>query len=147
MADSRFQLKCERWVREEWLCREFGTEFREEQVVLSSGGTFKFDAVSTDKSIVAVVSTSNARTGTRKLATGKMHKIRSDLLFLLLANPVTPLVVLTERDMFDYWLREQARGRAPKHIRFIHVPLPADFATELLAVKNYASAEVSPRKP
>ena len=144
MADSRFQLRCERWVREEWLCREFRTEFREEQVVLSSGGTFKFDAVSADKSIVAVVSTSSSRTGTRKLATGKMHKIRSDILFLLLANPVTALVVLTERDMFDYWVREQAKGRAPKHIRFVHVPLPADFASELLVVKKRASAEVSP---
>lgn len=58
MADTRVQLEVEDWVRREWMPGKFGQSFYRERVGLSSGGVCDFDAVSSDKNVVAAISTS-----------------------------------------------------------------------------------------
>jgi hypothetical protein len=146
MADTRCQLECEDWVRQEWMPVHYGQRFRRERVRLSSGGMFDFDAVSDDNTIVATVSTSSALTGSGKNGGGKLNKLRSDMLFLLLASPQRSLMILTEKDMYELCLREREAGRVPQTIEFVHSPLPSQLAERLVMAKKKSSDEVSPVK-
>jgi len=89
---------------------------------LSSGGVFDFDAVSTDKTIIASISTSGARTASGKHAVGKLMKLRSDMLFLLLSSASRKLLILCEPDMHALCQRELDGGRVPKEIEFFRAP-------------------------
>jgi len=62
VADTSVQTEVERWVRSNWLPREYGCQFRRDEVGLSSGGVHSFGAVSEDGRIVASISTSSAMT-------------------------------------------------------------------------------------
>jgi hypothetical protein len=143
MADTRCQLECEDWVRLNFLPQEFGQPFHRERLKLSSGGVFDCDAVSADGQIAATISTSGAMTASGKHAVGKVMKLRSDMLFLLLAERPKSLVVLTERNMYDLCLRERQGGRVPTAIEFVYAELPADLAERLCVARGAASSEVS----
>jgi hypothetical protein len=144
MADTRCQLECEDWVRREWMPKYFGQSFYRERVPLNTGAVFDFDAVSADKTIVASISTSGARTARGKHAVGKLMKLRSDMLFLLMSDAPRKVIILCERDMFELCQREHISGRAPKEIEFIHAPLPELLASKLLTARKLGSDEVSP---
>lgn len=146
MADTRCQVECEDWVRREWMPTFFGQPFYRERMPLRSGGVFDFDAVSTDKTIVASISTSGARTARGKHAVGKLMKLRSDMLFLLLCEAPRKVMILCERDMYDLCQRERESGRIPRDIEFVHAPLPDELAIKLLAARKIGSDEVSPTK-
>jgi hypothetical protein len=107
---------------------------------------FDFDAVGADGTMIGTISTSSAKTSGGKLAVGKLMKIRSDMLFLLLAAPKRAVMVLTERDMYDLCEKEKEAGRAPRNIEFYHAALPADLAAKLKVAKQVSSDEVSPRR-
>lgn len=145
MADTRCQAECEDWVRQEWMPGRFGQQFRRDRVRLISGGVYAFDAVSADGTMLATISTSNAKTSGGKLAVGKLMKLRSDMLFLTLAEPKKAMVILTERDMYDLCEKERESGRTPREIVFAHVPLPPELAAKLKLAKKVSSDEVSPR--
>lgn len=144
MANSTFMLACEDWIRLTWMAEQYGQPFHRERVRLSSGGVFDFDAVSADRRIAASISTSGAKTASGKHAAGKLFKIRSDMLFLMLADVSQRLMVLTERDMFDLCLKERGAGRVPSSIEFVHVPLPPDLCDRLAAARRGCSEEVAP---
>jgi hypothetical protein len=144
MADTRCQLECEDWVRLTFLSAKFGQPFHRERLRLSSGGVFDFDAVSTDQQIAATISTSGAATASGKHAVGKVMKLRSDMLFLLLAAPPKSLMVLTEEDMYRLCLKERQGGRVPTEIDFLYAELPAELAQRLRDARRASSAEVSP---
>ncbi len=146
MADTRVQIEVEDWVRREWMPAKFGQQFLRERVRLSPGGVFDFDAVSSDRKIVATISTSGALTAGGKYAVGKMLKIRSDMYFLLLADAERRLVVLTERDMHDQCMKEVAGGRVPSSIEFIRVQIPGELEARLRASRSVASHEVFPNR-
>jgi hypothetical protein len=146
MADTRCQLECEDWVRQEWMPNRFGQAFHRDRVRLSSGGVFDFDAVSADGATIATISTSGAKTSGGKHAVGKLMKLRSDMLFLLLASPKRALMILTEHDMYELCEKEKEGGRAPRNIEFHHAPLPPDLAAKLRLAKQVSSDEVSPRR-
>lgn len=146
MADTRCQVECEDWVRREWMPKFFGQQFYRERMPLSSGGVFDFDAVSADKTIVASISTSGARTARGKHAVGKLMKLRSDMLFLLLCEAPRKVMVLCEADMYGRCQLEREGGRVPKEIEFVHAPLPEELAIKLLAARKVGSDEVSPLK-
>lgn len=145
MADTRVQLEVEDWVRTSWMAEKFGTKFRRERLLLRSGGKFDFDAVSADDSIIATISTSNSLTAGGKHGVGKMMKLRSDMLFLILAKASRRLVVLTERDMYERCLAEAEGGRVPPEVEFVLADIPADLRTRLIAAKAKSSSEVSPQ--
>ena len=143
MADTRVQVMVEDWVRREWMPERYGQRFSRERVDLSSGGVFDFDAVSTDGTIVANISTSGSKTVRGKHGTGKMLKVRSDIFFLLLAKAHRKLVLLTESDMCERWLSEVENGRVPDSIEFVHVEIPDDLDLKLKASREAASREVT----
>lgn len=144
MADTRCQVECEDWVRREWMPTIFGQSFYRERMPLSSGGVFDFDAVSADKTIVASISTSGARTASGNRAVGKLMKLRSDMLFLQLSEAPRKVIVLCEPDMYELCQREREGGRVPKEIEFVHAPLPDELALRLVAARKLSSDEVSP---
>lgn len=146
MADTRCQLECEDWVRQDWMPQRFGQQFHRGRVRLTSGGFYDFDAVSADGTTVATISTSGARTSGGKLAVGKLMKLRSDMLFLLLAAPKRAAVILTERDMYDLCEKEKEGGRVSRNIEFHHAPLPQDLAARLKIARQVSSEEVSPKR-
>ena len=143
MADTRAQLAAEDWVRRTWMQEKFEQTFSRERIPLSSGGVFDFDAVSADGRIAACISTSGATTATGRYAVGKILKIRSDVLFLLLTDVERRIVVLTEPDMFARCLKEADGGRVPKNIEFILAELPPDLRARVSAARAAASSEVS----
>lgn len=142
MGDTRVQLEVEDWVRENWMRLQLGATFSRERLRLSSGGVYDFDAVSTNRDIVAVMSTSGARTVSGNLATGKLQKVRSDILFLMLAEAQRKLVILTEKDMFDQCLKERESGRIPLNIEFMCAEIPDDLRERLVKARERASREV-----
>jgi hypothetical protein len=146
MADTRCQGECEAWVREKWMPKIFGQPFHKERLRLTSGGSFEFDAVSQDKSIVANISTSGSRTATGKHAVGKKLKLRSDIFFLLLRKAKRKAIILCEPDMLSLCKREYEAGRIPKDIEFFHAPLPRSLAAKLALARKISSDEVSPIK-
>jgi hypothetical protein len=145
MADTRVQLEVEDWVREKWMAVKFGCNFYRNRLRLTSGGVFDFDAVSQDGKMVACISTSGGKTARGKLAVGKLLKLRSDMLFLLLAKgPERRTIVLTEADMLDVCSREKAGGRVPQEIDFVLAELPDDLRKRLDQARSNVSKEVSP---
>lgn len=131
MADTRWQVEYEDWVRREWMPTVFGQSFTFERVSLSSGGVFDFDAVSVDKTIIGSIST--AQSGKHGKA---LKNLRSDMLFLLLSNASRKLIILCEPDMHALCQRERDGGRVPKEIEFFHAPLPDGLALRLAASSN-----------
>lgn len=145
MADTRVQVEVEDWVRENWMRERFGQEFYRNRIRLSSGGVFDFDAVSIDKSIAASISTSSSKTSGGKHAVGKMMKLRSDMLFLSMAEaPTKRYIVLTEESMYAACLKEKAGGRTPQGIEFLLAKIPAELEVRLMKARAAASKEVSP---
>ena len=146
VADTRVQLEVEDWVRREWMPAHFGQRFRRERVPLIGGGVFDFDALGEDDATVATISTSGASMAGGKLAVGKLLKIRSDMLFLLLAKATRRVVVLTEPDMYRLCIKEKEGGRVPPNIEFVQATIPDHLACKLREAKRLASKEVSPGK-
>lgn len=145
MADTRVQLEVEDWVRENWMSQTYGQQFNRNRLKLISGGVFDFDAVSNDRSIAACISTSGSKTSGGKHAVGKVLKLRSDMLFLYMAQSVSRrLIVLTEADMLERCEREASGGRVPPGIEFVLAPIPVDLQTRLKEARAAASKEVTP---
>lgn len=144
MADTRVQLEVEDWVRNNWMLATYGMKFRRERLKLRSGGKFDFDAVSDDDTIVATISTSASITTGGKHGVGKMMKLRSDMLFLLMAEAKRRLVVLTEQDMYAKCLAEVDGGRVPPEIEFALAEIPDELSTRLQKARAASSKEVSP---
>ncbi|MCB0032358.1 MAG: hypothetical protein KDE28_30820, partial [Anaerolineales bacterium] len=75
-----------------------------------------------------------------------LMKLRSDMLFLTLANVERRVLVLTEQDMFDLFMREKNRGRVPLQIEFAYAEIPMELVDKLHAARKVASKEVSPQR-
>ena len=122
---------------------QFGTNFFRERLRLRSGGVFDFDTVSEDRSIVATISTSGAKTAGGKHAVGKTLKLRSDMLFLTMVAAKRRVIVLTERDMCDQSEKEYAGGRVPPEIEFVCAVIPDELRARLIEGRERASGESS----
>ena len=144
MANTTAHRLVQDWITDEWLPKRYSQTFSEVELALSPGGVFNFDAVSEDRQIVANISTSQWKTAPGRHGSGKVHKIRSDIYFLLLTQARLKLVVLTEEDMHGWWLREAAKRRVPTEIEFLHAAIPNDLDTVLRASRRTASREVTP---
>ena len=144
MADARVQLEAEAWVRDNWLPRVFGQHFESKPLKLAPGGTYNFNAVSADGKIAVAVATSQALTASGKRGSGKMLKIRSDILFLLMSPVERRILVFTEPDMLELCEDERRNGRTPDGIEFTHAALPTALALRLQRARRAASVEVTP---
>jgi len=68
------------------------------------------------------------------------------MLFLLMVQADKRIIILSEKDMCDYLIKEKDNGRVPLEIEFVHAPIPEDLKKLLIAAKMIASQEVSPKK-
>ncbi|MDE3262668.1 MAG: hypothetical protein OYL41_11875 [Acidobacteriota bacterium] len=145
MADTAIHDEVETWIREKWLQPRFGREFTKKNARLKSGGEFEFDAVSEDGKVVANISTSSLKTASGNRGSGKINKVRSDIYFLLLAEIAEKrMLVLTESDMYEAWLKQIDRGRVPDSIQIRCVEIPGPLREKLEAAQKNASEEVTP---
>ncbi|NMB80865.1 MAG: hypothetical protein GYA14_03515 [Ignavibacteria bacterium] len=145
MANTRTQVEIEDWLRTNWLPEYYGQKFRRERLKLNSGGVFDFDAVSEDDKIVVIISTSSAVTSSGKEGVGKLHKLHSDIMFLLMSDCVKRVILLTENDMYNKCIKEKEAGRMPLQIEFMLASIPEDLAIKLKQAKVVASKEVTPK--
>jgi len=144
VADTRVQHEVEDWVRSEWMPKEYGQSFERERLVLESGGEHGFAAVSTDRTIAATICTGGAKTAGGNFASGKVMKLRSDMLFLTMVGASRRLIVLTEDDTYELCLREREAGRVPAGIEFAHVTIPPALQKRLVVARGISSRESSP---
>jgi hypothetical protein len=147
MATSKSFLVVEEYIRGEWLPLKYGQAFTKKIVRLRTSGRFEFDAVSDDGEIVCCIAASSGRARQGGLAKSKMIKIRSDIMFLMLSEAHRKLMVLADRDLYEYSNSEQLRGRLPREIDLCLADLPANISCLLSAAQQAASAEIiSPSK-
>lgn len=146
MADTSAQKRAERWIVQHFLPGQFGgLAFEEQKVPLRWGGLFAFDAVSNDRGIIGLVSTSSAKTSGGKLATAKIQKLKCDTLYLTnIDNPCRKLLVFSELSMLQQFQKEALAGRFPKEIELLHAQLPEEIYAQVVAARLEAQREVSP---
>ncbi len=145
MANTKVQGAVERWVRETWMPANLGQPFTKGRGRLSAAGEFEFDGISADGSTVACISTAKHKTSGGRNGMGKWFKLRSDMLYLVMAESVgRRLLVLTEPCMLEHYKAERARGRVPREVEVVLVELPVDLRERLAASRERASEEVRP---
>ena len=143
MADTKAQIEAEKWIREEYLPKKYGQSFRQKNLDLQSRTQSKFDAVSDDGEIVAVLCTSTGYDPNGKVDTDKLMKVRSDALrFLMLeAKPQKRLMLFTDPSMIDLVKDEKKKGRFPSELEILRVKLPSDLAARVADSQRLASEE------
>lgn len=148
MADTKAQIEAEKWIREIHLPKKYGQTFRQKNLDLWSKGQFKFDAVSDDNEIVAVISTSGGFTSSGKFATAKLMKIRSDAYWFLMLErkPTQSLMIFTDKSMADVVNNEKKKGRFPDEFEIFLVNLPGELAAKITESQRVASKEVTPER-
>lgn len=146
MADTTAQKDAELWIVREFLPTKFGgMTFAEQKVRLTWGGSFAFDAVSTNGGIVGLVSTSSASTSGGKLATAKIQKLKCDTLYLTnVAHECEKLLVFSEQSMKAHFEKETSAGRFPPDIALIHAELPMALYQGVLKAREASRREVTP---
>ena len=133
MTNTNMQLEAEKWIREVFLPKKYGQSFRQKNLTIQSRGQFKFDAVSDDNEIVAVISTSAGFTPGGKVATDELMKVRSAALWVLMleSTPQKRLLVLTDQSMIGVVKDERKRDRFPKEFEIVRVKLPPELAAKV----------------
>ena len=146
MADTSAQKRAELWIVRHFMPQRFdGLAFEEQRVPLVWGGQFAFDAVSADRSIVGLVSTSAAKTSGSKQATAKIQKLKCDTFYLTnVAVPCRKLLVFSEQSMLEHFQKDVRAGRFPKDIELIHAELPPEILADVHTARLEAQREVSP---
>jgi hypothetical protein len=148
MVDTKVQIEAEKWIREVFLPKKYGQSFRQKNLDVQSRGQIKFDAVSEDNEIVAVISTSAGFTPSGKVATDELMKVRSDALWVLMLDltPQKRLLIFTDQSMINLVKDERKRGRFPSEFEILKVKMPPDLAARVAESQRIASEEVSPSK-
>lgn len=144
MANTGVQQEVENWIRCYWLPDRLRHDFSKQKLSLTPGGVFDFDAVSEDKTIAVSISTSAYRTAKGKPGSGKTRKIQSDMYFLILCDVKHRIVVLTEKDMYEWCMKEKENGRVHESIEFMLVDIPDNLRSRLVSARSNSSDEVSP---
>jgi hypothetical protein len=141
MADTKAQIEAEKWIREEYLPKKYGQSFWQKNLDLQSRTQSKFDAVSDDSEIVAMICTSAGFTSSGKVASDELMKVRSDALrFVMLeATPQKRLMIFTDQSMIDLVKDERKKGRFPSELEIIKVKLPPDLAARVAESPKTAS--------
>lgn len=126
-----------------------GLNFAKREVPLLTGGVFEFDAVATDDTVFALISTSASKTVSGNPNTGAIRKILSDLYrFEQLPNEeAIRALVFSELTMVEKFKREQSRGRVSENIQIIHAPLPDEIQGLVERARALSRDEQSSRKP
>ncbi len=140
MADTQFIKRVIEPHMREWLETQFpGSAFAERSVQLPMG-SFKFDAVSVDESVVAVFLSSRPKTSTGNENTGGVRKALNDIQYLKLVSARTRLAVFTDNRFRDL-IRTRSKRIGCGGIDFVHCVLPNELQRQLDDVLDSASTE------
>jgi hypothetical protein len=131
-----------------FLPKTYGQSFRQKNLGLQSRGQTKFDAVSDDGEIVAMISTSSGTGSNGKVDTEALMKVRSDALKILWLEhtPAKRFIILTDPSMIRVIRQEIRKGHFPKEMELLRVKLPAALAARIEESEKNASGEVSSQK-
>lgn len=142
MADtSRIKTVIEPHIRS-WLSSIFpGHTFREQPVMLTTGHSYSFDAVSEDGSIVAAILCNRAKTRTGRENTGGVRKALVELAYLKqTASVVERVMVFTDQE-FAKLIRRRADRVGTEEVRIITCALTPNMESLLREILNEASYE------
>ena len=64
--------------------------------------------------------------------------------FLILCDVKHRIVVLTEKDMYEWCMKEKENGRVHESIEFMLVDIPDNLRSRLVSARSNSSDEVSP---
>ncbi len=139
-----FKTDVEPFVRR-WLALRYDIGFDADQVELVGAEpprrSHGFDAVSTDRRVIAGINGSSGKTSGGKNPSGKIHKAYQELYFLTLARADRRLLVLTDPDFYQI-LKRETQGRLATGVELLYCELPPDLTLKVRAVQRDASAEV-----
>ena len=141
MANTNYlKNEVENWVRS-WLAGQFpGHSFAKHTLKLSTGGQHEFDAVSSDRNIIAGIKTNSYKTKSGNLPQGKFAELYRELYFLSLFNGSNKVLILTNEDMFNDF-RKRSEGKVAEGIRILFCQLPPAIIQKVKAVQRQASSE------
>ena len=133
-----------------WLKQKYGEKFENKNVALTltTGGKHKFDAVSVDRSIVADVKSSSARNdnaSSRKFVAGTFRSAIVDVDYLSLIIAKKKILVLTNRDFFDYFIKRM-KGKIASGIEVLYCQLPLSIRKKTGAVLLNAQREIGKKR-
>ena len=142
MADTSYiKTYIEPHVRE-WLALRFpGHIFEKRPLVLTTGGTHRFDAVSEDGSVAAAILCNRPKTRTGRENTGAVRKAGNDVNYLrLLPESVRKLMVFTDPGFSELARRRTAR-LGGREVEMMVCELPGSLSRWLTAILDEASEE------
>lgn len=142
MANTKeIRTKIEPWIRD-WLATQYkGFTFSEKKVVLPTSGTYNFDAVSQDGTIVGAILSNRAKTRTGRENTGGVRKASQDLNYLKLLSPhITKLMIFTDNDFCEL-IKKRAQRQGVGGIQFLDCRLPENLNLLLNRILDEASRE------
>lgn len=143
MADtSGIKTFIEPYIREEWFPARFpGRTFGEQAVPLPSGGTYLFDAVSDDGSIVGLILCNRPKTRTGRENTSFVRKAEHDVQFLkLLPANTHRLLIFTDAESREL-IRRRTQRLGNTGIQVLVCKLPPKYEDVLNQILNAASHE------
>jgi hypothetical protein len=142
MADTtKIKTVIEPYVRN-WLSDQFrGHVFRERSVQLASGGSYAFDAVAEDGSIVAAILSNRAITRTGRENTGGVRKALAEVGYLKSVPAGVQKVMVFTDDHFCELVRRRASRLGMESIQMMVCALPPNLGVLLKGILDKASQE------
>lgn len=132
MADTQYIKRFVEPYLREWLKKKCVAKFSERGVTLLTGGSHKFDAVSTDDTIVAAFVCNRPRTGNGNENTGGVRKALNDLQFLnLLPTTVKKKFLVFTDSAFLTLISKRGKRVGTDNIEFLYCELPNEVALAL----------------
>jgi len=142
MADTTYLKKVvEPYVREQ-LEKEFGIRFKSMILILTTGGTHEFDAVSNDLKIVGAIKTAGGRTVSQKNPSGKIKDAEAELYYLTIVQARIRMLILTSPEFYGI-LQNRLKGRLAPGLTLKLIQLPIEIQQEVAKIQQTASTEVS----
>ena len=133
MANTRYQKEVvEDWIRAQYLNPLLRQPCGKAFLPCADGGRFECDAVSTDGTTAAMITTSGARAAGGRRAAGSVQKVQLDVQNLSrVLGPSRRLLLCTQPDMYKGLVEQQRRGRLPASVEIQLVVLPSDIREQL----------------
>lgn len=143
---TELKTKVEPYVRKELEKLYLGHTFTEKPLPLrrkkdNTSAIHKFDAVSGDNTIVASIKSHSWLTSGGNLPSGKIAQIYRSLYFLSLADAKVKLLILTDREAYNGFLKE-SDGKLAEGVGIIFCPLQPELQATVYKVTEKARQEM-----
>ncbi len=151
MADSHVYREAEEEIRAKLPEIRFFKEknlrnFRKDKLRLSSGGEYEFDAVDEEGIAAVNISASKGLTHRGYKQAGTLRKIQAEVDFLTRVNVKYRVLIFVQETAYDVFCEQQKKGRIPKEIELLHVPVSEELQKLLAEAGQKASDEVNPNQ-